>query len=312
MINSVVVNVLHLSPSPLDRATFLDKTIESLERNGVNCDVAIVPGDIGSRSPVDYARFLPQVTKRRLANEYDLIHSHDGLTAPAALSQVGIPKVASLWGTDVFDDWKRLLSQSVYFADETIVTSEEMADLLYRDCRVIPHGVDMDLFTVHDTTLSKDNLNWSSDAKHALFPYNPERPEKRYNLAKRAVAEAENEYGESIELKTVYGESYERIPEYMNAADVLLITSEYEGGPYTVKEAMACNLPVVSTNVGDVSEYLTDVNPSIVAAESNIPDAIVKVLEAGHRSNGRKKAQNISMRRTGYRIQSIYEEVLET
>jgi len=77
------------------------------------------------------------------------------------------------------------------------------------------------------------------------------------------------------------------MPTLFNAADVLLLTSDREGSPNTVKEAMACNLPVVATDVGDVRSRLDGVANSHVAAidDDRLADAVEAVLRRGQRSD---------------------------
>ena len=48
----------------------------------------------------------------------------------------------------------------------------------------------------------------------------------------------------------------EKLPEIYNLADVFVITSRNESGPYVVKEALSCGIPVVSTKVGIVPKYV--------------------------------------------------------
>ena len=96
----------------------------------------------------------------------------------------------------------------------------------------------------------------------------------------------------------------------MNAADALLLTSKLEGSPNTVKEAMACNLPVVSTDVGDVRTRLENVTPSAVCtSEAELVDRLVEVLETGERSNGRTHVETVSWDRMADEIIQVYNHV---
>jgi glycosyltransferase involved in cell wall biosynthesis len=98
----------------------------------------------------------------------------------------------------------------------------------------------------------------------------------------------------------------------MNAADVLLVTSRWEGSPNAVKEALACNLPVVATDVGDVRERLAGVSPSYVCqSDADLVTSLVDVLSDPRPSNGRTAANEVSLSRMGDRLQHVYETVLD-
>jgi glycosyltransferase involved in cell wall biosynthesis len=100
---------------------------------------------------------------------------------------------------------------------------------------------------------------------------------------------------------------------YMNAADVLLLTSHREGSPNSVKEAMACNLPVVSVDVGDVAERLETVSPSVVHTEdSDLTAALVELLRAGERSNGREIIREISLTGQIDRLVDVYRRAIDS
>jgi glycosyltransferase involved in cell wall biosynthesis len=100
---------------------------------------------------------------------------------------------------------------------------------------------------------------------------------------------------------------------YMNACDVLVLVSKAEGSPNVIKEAMACNLPIVSTDVGDVTEiidstegcYICDGNPEAVAAQ------LMNALRLNQRTNGRKRILSLSLdsREIAKRIIGIYEDI---
>lgn len=89
-----------------------------------------------------------------------------------------------------------------------------------------------------------------------LFPFDPQRKIKRFDLAQSAIAELQDS---ATQILTVSGKRNEDMPWYYNAADVMLLCSESEGSPTSVKEALACNLPVVSTDVGDVREIMSGI-----------------------------------------------------
>ena len=69
------------------------------------------------------------------------------------------------------------------------------------------------------------------------------------------------------------------IPYYMNSADCILFTSIQEGSPNVIKEALACNIPIVSTNVGDVKERLETIDGCFVIDDydaKNLAEALLK------------------------------------
>ena len=117
---------------------------------------------------------------------------------------------------------------------------------------------------------------------------------------------------EPVELQFVSGVPHDRMPTYMNAADALLLTSDREGSPNSVKEAMACNLPVVSTDVGDVAQRLAGVCHSFVGRdETELVDFLVSVLDADVESNGREVIKELSIERMGEQLTAVYRNAIE-
>lgn len=308
-----VLNLVTTRESP-----FFQDQIRTLESLGVETETLALDdtrpmSDDGytSRSLGDYVRYYPRVLRRSFGS-YDLIHANYGLTAPAAIAQPNLPVVLSLWGSDLMGKYGRVSRACARVADEVVVMSEEMARQAGTDCHVIPHGVDLSKFDPRPRAEARADVGWDPDARHVLFPYHPSREVKDFPRAERVVDAVRERSDGDVELQTVSGIPHERVVDYMSAADALLLTSKREGSPNSVKEAMACNLPVVATDVGDVSERLEGVSPSTTGrTDDELVDGLLAVLEAGGRSNGREKVrQELSNDVMGERLHDVYVRTL--
>lgn len=295
-----------------ERARFFGLQLDALDRHDVGHETVAVPGSGGAdrRSALAYGRFAIRAL-RTARGDFDILHANYGLTAPPAVIQYRLPVVLSLWGTDLFGRYGQLSRACARRSDAAVVMSEQMSDALDVDCEVIPHGVDLDTFRPRDRDAARADVGWSADTYQVLFPYGPDRPVKNHDRALRVVRAVRERLDAPVALKTLQGLPHERMPVYYAAADALLLTSDHEGSPNVVKEALACNLPVVSTDVGDVRERLDGVTPSAVCrTDEELIDAVVSVLRAGGRSNGREAAREVSVERMGERLIDLYERVV--
>ncbi|MDS0277816.1 glycosyltransferase [Halomicroarcula sp. S1AR25-4] len=310
------MRVLHLVTH---RSPFFDRRIERLRERGHACDVVPVPGrdsddraerKAARRSVHHYLRFYGRVLSAA-RDDYDLVHAHYGLTAPFALAQPRRPVVLTLWGSDLMGEFGWVSERCARLVDETVVMSDEMATSLDGDATVVPHGVDLDLFRPMDRARARREVGWDPDAAHVLFPYTPDRAVKNYPLAERVVDGVRSRLDREVRLHAVYEVEQAAVPTYMNAADALLLTSRREGSPNTVKEALACNLPVVATDVGDVRDRLDGVTPSAVCAdESALTTALRRVLDREERSNGRSAVRSLGVDQMAVRLEDVYRRAL--
>ena len=304
------MKVLQLVTSP---RPFFDHQVSVLEERGVDCTVRAVPGvdSAGGRSPTDYARFYPAVLSEIRSDEYDLVHANYGLTTPFAFAQPVRPVVVSLWGTDLMSDhsWLRWLSRrAARGADATIVPSEPMSEALETDHLLVPFGVDTDLFRPIPRDEARERVGWETDRPIALFPYDTDRAVKDFPRARRLVERVDAD----LELRPVCGVDHEEIPYYMNASDVLLVTSKRESGPMVVKEAAACNLPIVSTDVGFVRETIGDVTNCVVSDDdAELAAGLERIAAERERADGRDVIDGLSLDSLGDRLHEVYRRVLE-
>lgn len=292
---------------------FFTQEVDWLRRKNVSVDVIAVPGRESTndtRSVLDYVRFYRQVLGKTWS-DYDLVHASYGLTAPFALAQRHRPVVLSLWGSDVMGSLGWLTKQAAAHCDERIVMSDEMQRELGHDAHVIPHGIDFEKFKPIDRTTARRSVGWDTDGTYVIFPYNPSREVKNYPLAERVVETVRESLSTPVSLQPVYGVSHDEIPLYMNAADALLLTSDREGFPNSVKEAMACNLPVVATDCGSLRGRLEPVTNSYVCgSESELATRLGEVLTNGQRSDGREHAADLSFDETTDDILEVYRQAL--
>ena len=131
---------------------------------------------------------------------------------------------------------------------------------------------------------------------------------KNYELAQE-VMNCVSEVFPSVRLELIVNKAPEEVAMLMNAADCLLLTSLHEGSPNVVKEAMACNLPVVTVAAGDVVERLEFVQPSIVVnsrAASDLARTVIQILNDPTRSNG-----VLEINRQGLSREAVAEKILE-
>ncbi|MFC4357806.1 glycosyltransferase [Halobium salinum] len=310
------MRVLNLTSNRMAR--FYVQQVDVLERLGVDQTTLSPPGSEHiqmdsdeARSPLDYARFVPEVLAH-LDDDYDLIHANYGLSVPPALLQSKLPVVLSLWGSDLMGEYGWLCKRLAKRCDAVIVMSQDMADQLPCDSYVIPHGVNFDRFRPIPREEALETAGWDPDAKNVLFPYPPNREVKDFPKAERVVEAVDDLLDEPVEIRTLSGVAHEDMPYYYNAADAMLMTSVHEGSPNSVKEALACNTPVVSVDVGDVRERLSGVgNAAVCDAEAELVSQLATVLRSGERSNGREVVRELSLEHMGQRILDVYEQVLD-
>ncbi len=302
-----------------ERAPFIVRQVKFLRQQGIDLDVFHVDG---RKNPAQYFRAWQQV--RRMVDAYDLIHAQ---WAQAALSSLPrrLPLVVTFRGSDVEgikDDRQRQtasgwLLQNIArtvarVADETILVAARLARLLpQREYHVIPSGLDLDLFRPAPRDEARAQLGLPLDRRLILFAASPKNPVKRFALAQAAVAKLDPRY--RAELIVASGVAPEKMPLYMNACDALLLTSAHEGSPNVVKEALACNLPVVSADVGDVAERIARID-GCALCESDDPhvfsNALSRVLDRGLRVDGCAAVRDLNESLLTKKVIAVYERAL--
>lgn len=257
----------------------------------------------------------------------DIIHSHYGtMTAFFAGFSSMKPFVITYYGSDLnfvrtenffLEIFRKILSQvSALRASALICVSQRLKDKLWwrkKITAVVPIGVDENFFHLMDYNEVRKKLNIDANEKLILFYSNA--PVKRLDIAQKAEAIVKNQVP-SAKLKVLQGKvSPDEIVLLLNACDCFLLCSDSEGSPAMVKEAMACNLPVVSTDVGDVKQNIEATSPHVITEQNpqKLAAGIVEVLQANRRSNGREALVklNLTEKKIAEKVMDIYREILK-
>ena len=299
--------------------------IDSLNDAGVDCEVCILEGN-GIKKYLNGIGVVREILKKE---EFDIVHAHYAYTGWTARFATRLPLVVSYMGTDIYGAvnkngrytlrTKLFHKSSTYFLSRlsslSIVNSSRLAkEFSVTNVSVIPNGVNFDTF--HPMKVTKKELGLSEDKKYILFASNPgksdRRNEKRFDIAEEAVNKLKERLPEA-ELIWLKNKTTDEVAKYLNAVDCLLLTSEHEGSPNIVKEALACNLPVVSRNVGDVSERIEEIQNCYLVSDKpeEIADTLYMVLRITLRaSNGFENIQDLSQQKIARKIITVYKDLL--
>lgn len=327
-----VLAVTNMYPAPHSptAGTFIEQQIQGLRAIGVQVDVVVV--DRLRQGMRAYLKLRGHLRHTIAQVQPQLIHvMYGGIMADVVTQAVSDrPTVVSFCGSDLLGEQlsgylrKCIADYGVWAsrraarrATGVIVKSQNLQDALPSDTdhskvRIIPNGVDLDRFRPLATDRCRQQLGWDAHSFHVLFPMNSGGdPRKRPALARAAVERIER-LGIPAELHQLQHVPHHDVPVWLNASDVVLLTSLHEGSPNIIKEALACNVPVVSVDVGDVRERIEGVEGCYLALPG--PDDLAAKLQRVHhgirRVAGRTTMQGLSLQATALRLKQCYDDLL--
>lgn len=285
---------------------------ESLQRLGYDVDVLFIESQ---RSRWSYLKAVWRVFwTTQIRKRYDIVHAHYGYYCGlAACAHFSTPTVITFRGSDVLLQKELRISRlAAKRAGKSIVMSKEMKRVLGDDnALVIPYGVDLGLFKPRNRNDARKKLGLPEHSAILLFPYDPTRVVKRFDLVEGSIDILRDEFP-GIQIQAVYDKPYDSICDYMNACDVMVLTSNTEGAPVAIREAMACNLPIVSVDVGDVSEIIENTDGCSIVERNpqDIANQVTRILRSGMRTDGRTIAKSLSVCSSARAIEQIYAGLL--
>jgi glycosyltransferase involved in cell wall biosynthesis len=328
-----VLAVTNLYPTKKRPAwgVFIEQQVKGLRQIGLDVNVSYVNRvDDGVRA---YFRMMHPLRSAVREFKPQVLHVMYGgiMAAMVARREWGIPVVVTFHGSDLLGEnlsgwFRKWISQyGVYCswcaarrADGVIVVSERLERALpsaipRSKVRVISCGIDLERFGPLNKTVCRRQLGWSEGTFHVLFPSHRRNSVKRPWLAAAAV-EILKGRGVQAELHYLDGIPNARVPIWLNASDVLLLTSAHEGSPTVVKEALACDVPVVSVDVGDVADRIAGIKGCSLAEPTpeHLADKLSLVQRTGCRIQARGRMRELSLESTANTLARYYAEIVRS
>lgn len=260
-----------------------------------------------------YLSCLKKLLTQLKSQSYHCVHAHVAMSGLLANLQRRVPVITTFHGSDINVPVLRgvsflveLLSRRTIYISQQLIEKAVCTSTHSRN--IIPCGVDFELFKPGQKQQSREVLGLSQQKRYVLFSSNFATAVKNYPLAKAAIDLLQDETIELLELK-----NYTRLEValLLTAVDVALMTSFSEGSPQFIKEALACNCPVVSTDVGDVRLvmgtiagcYITSYRPTDVA------EKISKVLNNRNPITARQHIKHLDSWLIAKRVLTVYRQI---
>lgn len=324
----LVFTNMYPTPDAPFYGSFVRDEVEALRRSGLDVDLYFVNG---RARKANYFGMPAGFFRRIRRTRYDVVHVHHSFCGLVATMQHAIPVVWTFHEGEISGGTedalreqpvkhiayskhlKRFVARRV---DVVVVVAEHLRGPLGRpDAVWLPAGVDLDLFVPMDTAAAKGEAGLEASKRYVLFPASPSRVEKRYELARAAVDLVRATAGfEDVELAALHNIPHERVPYHVNASEVMLMTSAFEASPVTIREALACNVPVVSTDVGDARVVLDGIPGCAIVPPDpeQIAAALRATLSGPRRVDARGRMDAYSLQRDVRELRRIYESLAQS
>lgn len=305
---------------PSHQAPFVTEQGEAIRALGLDVEYYLLKGS-----------YLKQYfSLRRKIKEYkpNILHAHYGLTACVAEMQQMVPVVTTFHNGETHTKHVNFVSSLCSkLARHVIYVAPHIRQKLYfkaKNYSIIPCGISLEECFLMDKAEARKELGWDANKKYILFGGSFDDLRKGFPLLKAAVKTL---HRDDIEFAEMWKLTRRECMLMMNAADVFALPTTNEGSPQALKEAMACNCPIVATDVADIKYMLGDlpghyilVNKRGTQADWKGDEHSVEELAAlvdqalafNQRTHGREQIVKIEYTNdlVAKKIVKIYEQIL--
>lgn len=287
---------------------FIYEQIEEIRKLGWVYDTYFIKG----KGIFGYLKNVRRLRKRLKNNEYRFIHAHNVYSGLLSLLTLTIPVIITFHGSDINIFKNRLISQIVSFGTKwRIFVSQQLYNKLYFKPRnnfsIVPCGIELEKFYPIERIVARKKLGLELDCSFVLFSSHFNNPVKNYPLARESI----NLSKKKLKLIELKDKDRNDVNLLVNACNLLLLTSFTEGSPQIIKEAMACNCPIVATNVGDISDIIKDTEGCYLTYfdAEDVATKIHLAISFNRKTNGRERISDYDNRRIAKKIDAIYKKI---
>lgn len=285
---------------------------EALHKSDVEVDYFLVEGD----GLFSYFKSVKPLKDKIKEFHPDIVHAHYGLSGITAILQRKVPVVTTFHNGETLGYKQNILSSiASLFNKHTIYVAQHVYDKTYfkrsSNYTILPCGVNLSELPILDYAETRKKLGFSPDVKYILFGGAFDNLRKNYPLLRDAI-KLISEY--KIDVVEMKGLSRMQTNELMCACDLFALPSKSEGSPQALKEAMACNCPIVATDVADIKYLLGDVNGHFICTfePENVASKIKDALSLNGRTKGRERIIELGLTNdiVAKKLIDIYKSVL--
>jgi len=306
--------------------SYLGTSIKQQVEDGETEGFTIIKVVKNQKSRIAYVPFILENIFYLLFSSYDIVHAYYGFhSALFAAIIKRRPLIITFIGSDALREplrnkaYRILQRFVVSRSNHIIAVSSGIRNILISDLAADPNkislitfGIDLGLFKPIPKEAARKELGFPSDKKLVLFPSSPKRTEKRFDVFQKAMELLQKDnHNIAPVILSNNGRPYSEVPLVMNACDVLVLTSDSEGSPTVIKEAMACNLPIVSVDVGDVAEVIRNTANCYICKQdpADIAERIRLVLSEDIRTTGRNNIKHLSSKKIIKELVGLYRKI---
>ncbi len=312
-----------------EQGTAIAKVLRDMQNDGMSREKSLnEPLALNDEPAVEYYAVVGKGMKGYLKNvkplrkkieefQPDIVHAHFGLCGMVAVlaARKKVPVVITCHNGETLSRSANIItSLAIQRADYTICVAQHIYDKLYlkpKHYMIQPCGIDMKDLPLVDKATAMKEMNLPTDKINILFGGSFSNARKNAQLAQTTIALLSRDDINLIEMR---GFNRKQVNLLFCGCDMLLLPTKSEGSPQVLKEAMACNCPVVATDVADISYLLQGVTNSYVTSfdPADVADKIQCVIECGERTNGRERIETLGLDnpQVAERILKIYESIV--